>query len=538
MWIKRALLTIFLVVSILASTVGVVGAVEATASASPSTTAAQLVFTTEPGDGSPGQALAAQPVVAVEDGSGNTLTADASTISLSINESTVFTPSGTTVAGQLSCSSSSSSVAASSGVATFDGCQVDRGGLYTLTATDTADNLTATSTTFFVTGPAQLVFTGQPGGGAASVPWDNQPQLSVEDAYGNVLTADATTIGVAVQGGTGAPGAAVACGTNPAVAAGGVASFSACSIASAGSGYELYGVDPTDELISAPSSAFDVSGGAATQLVFTTEPTDGAGGQPLTSQPVVSVEDPNGNAVTTNNDQITLAVTSGTGTAGAILSCSGSSSPTATAVNGVATFAGCSVDKSGTNYTLTATDSNGNLSAASTPFSVTSGAATAIRFAIQPGGGTGGTAWPVQPVVDITDPGGNLVPGSVALSIKTGPAGATLSCDYDPLSAASGIESFSGCSIVAQLHEDQLSGDALRRHQLGRAAQRTGHRLPGPGRHGPALQLHVRQVVHDSELGRSEPDYQWSGPGRERQVRLERPCHFRGLTCAYPFLWL
>src|SRR5207248_2600967 len=106
-------------------------------------------------------------------------------------------------------------------------------------------------------------------------------------------------------------------------------------------------------LTAGDSAAFTVVAGTATQLVFTTQPSSPATGGSAFSpnQPVVSVEDANNN-VATDTRPITLAITSGTGTAGAVLGCNNN---TVSAVAGIATFAGCDIDKIGSGYTLTAT---------------------------------------------------------------------------------------------------------------------------------------------------------------------------------------
>ena len=78
----------------------------------------------------------------------------------------------------------------------------------------------------------------------------------------------------------------------------------------------------------------------------------------------VSVEDANGNVVTSDNSSVTIAIGAnpGNGTLSGTL--------TVAAVNGVATFNGLSINKAGTGYTLTATD--GSLTAAtSNAFDVT-----------------------------------------------------------------------------------------------------------------------------------------------------------------------
>ena len=49
--------------------------------------AAQLTFTTQPGTGTGGSALATQPVVAVQDAGGNTVAADTSSVTLALTDS-------------------------------------------------------------------------------------------------------------------------------------------------------------------------------------------------------------------------------------------------------------------------------------------------------------------------------------------------------------------------------------------------------------------------------------------------------------------
>jgi hypothetical protein len=127
------------------------------------------------------------------------------------------------------------------------------------------------------------------------------------------------------------------------------------------------------------------SAGAAAKLAFTTQPGNGTGGSALSTQPVVTVQDANGNTVTTDTSSVMLA--SGTNPGGGTLS----GTKTVAAVAGVATCSGLNIDKIGTGYMLTATD--GSLtSATSSTFNITTGTAAKLAFTTQPGGGTGGTA--------------------------------------------------------------------------------------------------------------------------------------------------
>jgi hypothetical protein len=72
-------------------------------------------------------------------------------------------------------------------------------------------------------------------------------------------------------------------------------------------------------------------------------------GSAFTTQPVVTARDASNNVVTSFSGQVTLAIKSG-GTSGAALG----GTNTVTAVNGVATFSGLSIDKDGSAYILSA----------------------------------------------------------------------------------------------------------------------------------------------------------------------------------------
>ena len=95
--------------------------------------------------------------------------------------------------------------------------------------------------------------------------------------------------------------------------------------------------------------------GPATKLAFKTSPAGAKGGSAFTTQPVVEIEDADGNKVDSASATITLAIKSGTGTSGATLSSCG---PVSTS-SGTATFSGCEIDGAGASYELTATDTTG-----------------------------------------------------------------------------------------------------------------------------------------------------------------------------------
>jgi hypothetical protein len=131
--------------------------------------------------------------------------------------------------------------------------------------------------------------------------------------------------------------------------------------------------------------------------------------------------------------------------AGATLACT---EDPKSAASGVATFAGCRIDKNGT-YTLTAV-SSGLTNAVSASFTISVGPATKLAFTTQPSGAAVNIAFATQPWVTVQDAGGNTVTTSgpsVTLVITPPTGGAILSCAANPRSTSSGVAIFSGCRI-------------------------------------------------------------------------------------------
>jgi hypothetical protein len=105
--------------------------------------------------------------------------------------------------------------------------------------------------------------------------------------------------------------------------------------------------------------------GSSTKLGFTVQPSTVAVGASIIPAVSVAVQNASGATITTATNSVTISLTTGTGTNGAVLG----GTKTVNAVNGVATFPGLTVDRSGVGYTLTASGSN-LTSATSALFSV------------------------------------------------------------------------------------------------------------------------------------------------------------------------
>jgi len=323
-------------------------------------------------------------------------------------------------------------------VATFVDLSVNRTGTgYTLTAS--ASGFTpGTSTAFDITpGTAtQLAFTVQPSNTVAGAAISPAVQVTALDAAGNPVPSFTGSVTVALGNN---PGGSTLSGTTTVTAANGVASFSPLTLDKTGTSYALTatatGLNP------AMSSGFSITPGAATQLVFGTQPGTTVANRQITPAVKVRALDAFGNVATEFTGAVAIALGSNPG--GSTLS---GTTPVA-AVNGVATFF-MSLNKSGTGYTLTAS-AGGFAPVTSTAFDITPGTATQLAFTVPPSNTVAGAA--ISPAVQITalDPAGNPVPsftGSVTVALGNNPGGSTLS-GTTTVAAVNGVATFLDLSL-------------------------------------------------------------------------------------------
>jgi MYXO-CTERM domain-containing protein len=156
----------------------------------------------------------------------------------------------------------------------------------------------------------------------------------------------------------------------------------------------------------------------------------------------VTARDPAGNQATGFTGMVTLGI--GNNPGGATLS----GSLTQSAVSGVATFAGISLDKVGVGYTLTAA-SAGLPTATSGTFRVTPASATHVGFTVQPTSTPAGD--PITPAVKVTafdqfDNVSTQYTGNITVAIGANPGASTLSGTLT-VAAVSGVSTFSTLSL-------------------------------------------------------------------------------------------
>ena len=161
----------------------------------------------------------------------------------------------------------------------------------------------------------------------------------------------------------------------------------------------------------------------------------------------MSARDDQGNLATGFTGPVTVAITSGSGTAGATLT----GTTTANAIAGVATFTTLSIDKVGNGYTLAASGP-GLTGVTSSTFNITPGAASVLLVSVQPTAAVAGQ--PIAPAVVVTaqDNMGNTATGftsmvTLGITPGSGSPGATLA-GTSSAAASAGVATFSSLSIA------------------------------------------------------------------------------------------
>ncbi len=399
------------------------------------------------GNAAAGVDLSPQPVIHSEDMYSNARAGDAVTVSIK--------PGTGTTGATVVCTANPVATDVS-GNATFAGCDIDAAGTNYRLLAATPGGTSPESNLFNITAGAanKLFFFTQPTRGTPGGAFAIQPVVEIQDSLGNRVTTDSTTtVTLAITTNPGS-GTLTCSGGLTKTAASGLATFTGCSINNVGVGYRITATS-SPALTAAVSNLFDVSD----RLAFTTQPSaTTSAGVAFASQPVVAVRA--GASSTAVNDQatvVTLSIKAGTGATGALLTCD--SGLTRTAVNGVATYTGCKIDKvsptSPSNpYKIVASATN-LTSAESNNVAITAGSASKLGFTAQPNAGAASQAFPIQPIVAVQDAGGNTVTigtnstATVTLSLGAGaPVGSILSCTGGlSKTAVAGLAPFAGCAI-------------------------------------------------------------------------------------------
>ncbi|MFM5968598.1 MAG: beta strand repeat-containing protein, partial [Micrococcales bacterium] len=314
-----------------------------------------------------------QPVVTIQDVSGNTVANSTAAVDVSISSGTL---TGTTT------------VNAVAGVATFAGLG-KTGVIGSKTLTFASSGLTSATQTFTLTHGAasQLAIAGSTTAQSA-IALTTQPTVTIQDADGNTVTSGTQSTQTVTLT---SPDATIG-GTTSMAAVAGVANFSCKGISLT----SAVGTKTITATITSPSSYtasmfVTLQAGSATKLVLTTQAAGFVNRTDFTTQPVVEVRDAQDNVVTTSTAAVTVTISSGslTGTA------------TVNAVNGVATFSG--LGKTGLVGSKTLTFASTGLTSATQSFTLTHGVTTQIGItnAIAPNGAP--SYYPAGPQTSVTE---------------------------------------------------------------------------------------------------------------------------------------
>ncbi|HEX9506260.1 MAG TPA: Ig-like domain-containing protein, partial [Acidimicrobiia bacterium] len=218
-------------------------------------------------------------------------------------------------------------------------------GSQTVAATDHA-NASIIGTSAAVTvqpgAPATAVFSVQPSSTTAGVHIAPAVEVTVTDAFTNLVPGASVTLSIGINAG----GGTLSGTTTRSTTASGVASFADLSIDKAGTGYTLHGTVPsTPSAVTANSTAFDITAAAPATAAFTVQPTTTTAGVHITPAVEVTVKDAFANLV----PGASVTVSIGTNPASGVLS---GTLTRSTSAAGIAAFADLSINKAGTGYTL------------------------------------------------------------------------------------------------------------------------------------------------------------------------------------------
>ncbi|MBK7785828.1 MAG: Ig-like domain repeat protein [Gemmatimonadetes bacterium] len=384
--------------------------------------AAQLVLQTQPATtAQSGVALTTQPVVQLQDGGGNPVAQAGVTVTASIASG------GGSLGGTVQVATDAQ------GIATFTDLALS-GTAGSRTLGFAASGLSGATSNAIALGagaPASLAITaGNNQTATAGSPVAIDPQVQVTDLSGNPVAGVSVTFTVTGGGGTAA-----------AVAQTDASGFAAVTWTLGGTA-GANSLDASAALSGGTSTvSFTATGlaGSAGRLAMVTQPSASAqSGVVFAQQPVIQLQDLNGNNVTTSGVAIT---TQSSGSLGG--------NTVAFTVNGVATFTNLSLTGLAGSYQLTFTGTN-ITGVTSAPIALGAGAASKLVVVTQPSSPTpSGTPFVQQPVVQVQDAAGNPVASSgrsvtAAINGSVGslnPAGRTVVTD------AAGLATFQTLTV-------------------------------------------------------------------------------------------
>jgi hypothetical protein len=409
-------------------------------------------------------AFATQPIVALQDVAGNTVTSNSSCV-------VTMTLRDGDVTDNLFGTLSKTMV---SGLADFSGLNLRvnttiGGDDYNLRATPTGvscNGLTVADSselTITLSGlPSMLSIAQAPGASPLNMVWPTQPVVRVLDPDGNLVSGDNTTA-VTLTATAGPAGTIV--GSTTISVVNGVATFTGLKTAGAAGDEGNYtiqftGSHPGFASITPVSvvQAINTNGLTPSKLFFNVQPQNVAIRQPMQSIIVRTADSGNYFCFDDNTSTVRLAMISGPGkmyelgddTSDNVVP---NETPAKTAVNGLASFPGISFDTAGT-YVIEARGSNGGALSpiSSNTFAITNfTTANNLNFAVHPSdtGVSITSPWTTPPQVEIRDVYNNRVTSDNTTVVNlecVAPLGCTL-LGTTSVTAVNGLANFTGTNV-------------------------------------------------------------------------------------------
>ena len=315
-------------------------------------------------------------------------------------------------------------------------------GTNTLTATIPGSGVAGNPATFTATGvpgsAGQLAMNQQPSAAAQSgTPFTQQPTLQVQDARGNPVKTAGIAVTAAIASGSGGTliGQVTVSTDNK-----GVATFTNLGITGAQGIYSISFTNPS--LTGVTSAPITLTAGAPAQLAITTQPPAAAqSGVLFNPQPIVQVQDGQGNAVAQPGIAVTASLN---GTGGSL----GGTKTVNTDGTGSAAFTDLLINGSSGAYTITFSAPSLAF-ATSTTIAIGAGVPTQLAFTQQPSNVAAGAAITPAVQVSIEDGSGNIVANAtnqVTVAIGNNPGASVLSGTLT-VSAVSGVATFANLSL-------------------------------------------------------------------------------------------
>lgn len=340
--------------------------------------ASRLTIQTQPSStATAGVTFAQQPVIRIEDQFGNLRTTDYATLVTAARSAGSGTLQGVV------------SMIADSGLATFSNLAHNVAGV--ITVAFSSPGITGAVSDGITIAPAaasQLTFVQPPTNAVAGTAMEPPVTVQIRDSLGNAVSNGGVWVAMALSSGSGTLSGTTSNQTDVS----GLATFNTLSVAIAG--FKTLTASATG-LVSAVSGAFAIIPAAASQLAFVQQPTNTDAGATITPAVTVQIRDAFGNTVTNAGVQVSIAISTGTGTLEG-------TQPIPTAVGGLATFGDLSIAAAGSKA-LTAS-SAGLTSAVSSAFTISPLSYSRVQILVPgetaaPGTVTGKTGTPTAQVV-------------------------------------------------------------------------------------------------------------------------------------------